>query len=114
MASTGEILWKMKQRFGSRYSAGKDHAAIHRRMEEIAQRTVIKTASRPIGWVLTVSSFEEDHITLEQKPHGLTQMVPQAHTQRAFGCGFGSLARECPRPVLVSPHLPAQASSDSF
>ncbi|HEX2917363.1 MAG TPA: response regulator, partial [Edaphobacter sp.] len=70
----------MKPGFPSEYGAGDFYAAIDKPTDAVAARTEIATPGEPIGSVLTISSFEDDHVTLKQMLHGLTRMVPQART----------------------------------
>lgn len=58
------------------------HAAIDKQVDAVAARAEITTPGRPVGSVLTISSCEDDHVTLRQMLQGLTRVVSRAHTYR--------------------------------
>jgi DNA-binding response OmpR family regulator len=70
----------MRPEFRCEDAARNFYTAIGKSRDAIAEKTEITTPGKPIGSVLTISSFEDDHVTLKQMLHGLTRMVPQAHT----------------------------------
>lgn len=74
-----ESVSKMKQRSWSERAA---HAAVDKQTDAIEARTRIPTPGQPTGSVLTISSCEDDHVTLRQMLQGLTRVVPLAHTYR--------------------------------